>query len=400
MDGIAAGAPPPRPLDGLRVVEVGIALAGPFAGSLLADMGAEVIKVERRDGGDPMRLLGRRKNGVQVWWGVAARNKRVVTLNLKDPEGKALFLRLVADADVVVENYRPGVMDRLGIGWKDLSRINPRLVMLSVSGFGQTGPDAGRPGFGKIAEALSGMVMLTGDPADTPQHVGFSLADTSAGMMGFFAISAALYARDCAGGSGAHIDLALYEPLFRMADCQLALHERLGRSPLRQGGNDPYGWGAAEADGDWLPSFRCADGRWVMLLVRPDGIGKLAALVDAPPDSARDRLSAALAPWFQARTPDDARAALGPLDIELVPVHDGATLAKDPYFRARGDVIATEDPVVGPVVVPGWAPRGYAGDGLRHFRDAQVAEDNADILGRRLGLGDDRLAALERAGTV
>ncbi|BBK34795.1 succinyl-CoA--D-citramalate CoA-transferase [Stella humosa] len=399
MDGTPL-APRPLPLAGLRVVEVGIALAGPFAGSLLADMGAEVIKVERRDGGDPMRLLGRRKNGVQVWWGVAARNKRVVTLNLKDPQGKALFEQLVTDADVVVENYRPGVMDRLGIGWQHLSKINPRLVMLSVSGFGQTGPDSGRPGFGKIAEALSGMVTLTGEPAETPQHVGFSLADTSAGLMGFFAVAAALHARDCGGGSGTHIDLALYEPLLRMADCQLALHHLQQRSPARQGSNDPYGWGAAEADGDWLPSFACADGRWLMLLVRPGGAEKLAALAGAAADSDRTGLATALAPWFAGQSPEAALAALAPLGIEAALVHDGATLATDPYFLARGDVVPTEDAVVGPVVVPGYSPRGYDQSSLRDFRDAQVAENNAEILGDRLGVGRDRLAALEAAGTI
>ena len=399
MDGTRTNARP-LPLAGLRVVEVGIALAGPFAGSLLADLGAEVIKVERRDGGDPMRLLGRRKNGVQVWWGVAARNKRVVTLNLKDPEGKALFERLVADADVVVENYRPGVMDRLGIGWKALSKINPRLVMLSVSGFGQTGPDSGRPGFGKIAEALSGMVSLTGEPGETPQHVGFSLADTSAGLMGFFAVSAALYARDCAGGSGTHIDLALYEPLFRMADCQLALHHLAGGSPAREGSNDPYGWGVSGAESAWLPTFACADGRWVMLKVAPGAAPRLAGLAGLPADSSRRELAAALAYWFRDRSPEAARSELADIAIDVAPVHDGATLAADPYFLARGDVVPTDDPVVGPVVVPGYSPRGYARDGLRDFRDAQVAENNAEILGERLGVDGERLVELERAGTI
>ncbi|MGE0714612.1 MAG: CaiB/BaiF CoA transferase family protein [Alphaproteobacteria bacterium] len=396
---MSAGNGKELPLAGVRVVEAGIALAGPFVGSLLADQGAEVIKVERRDGGDPMRLLGRKKNDVQVWWGVAARNKKTVTLNLKDPEGKRLFERLVADADVLVENYRPGVMNRLGLGWKDLSKINPRLVMVSVSGFGQTGPDSGRPGFGKIAEALSGMVTLTGEPEATPMHVGFSLADTSAGLMGFFATAVALYARDCAGGTGQHVDLALYEPLFRMADCQLALQHLTQRAPTRRGSSDPYGWGAGEND-RWLPTFATADGTWLMLLVDAAAAAKLPGLVGVAADAGRPALKAALGDWLRRRTPEAARTALASLGIGVAPVHDGATLASDPYLAARGDVLATEDPVVGRVVVPGRSPGGHVPPGLNAFRDAKVAESNAEILGGRLGLSAERLAELERTGAL
>lgn len=228
----------------------------------------------------------------------------------------------------------------------------------------------------------------------------FSLADTSAGLMGYFAVSAALYARDCGGGGGAHIDLALYEPLFRMADCQLALHQLRQRSPAREGTNDPYGWGAADGGGDWLPTGACADGSWVMLLVPAGSEDKLAALVGAAPGSDRKDLAAALAGWLGRHAPGAARAALEVLGIGLAPVHDGATLAKDPYFRARGDVVATEDAVVGALVVPGRAPLGYSSEGLLDFRDAQVGENNAEILGDRLGLGGARMAALEKAGTL
>ena len=231
------------PLAGITVIELGMVLAGPFAGSLLADLGATVIKIEPPVTGDGARQMGPRKNGVALWWGVAARGKKCITLNLKDPTACALFERLVASVDVVVENYRHGVLDRLGLNWKRLHTINPRLVMLSITGFGQTGPSAERPGFGKIAEGMSGLVSLTGSPEQNPLFVGYSLADTTAGLFGVFAINLALYRRDVQDAGGAHIDLALYEPMLRMMEAQFAMHRVTGRAPTRSGSNDPYGWG-------------------------------------------------------------------------------------------------------------------------------------------------------------
>jgi crotonobetainyl-CoA:carnitine CoA-transferase CaiB-like acyl-CoA transferase len=359
-----------RPLHGVRVVEAGIALAGPFAGSLLAELGAHVVKVERPGGGDPMRLMGPRVDDVAVWWSVAARAKHSVELDFKKPDEKAAFVALVRDADVLVENYRPGVLDRLGLGWSELQKINPRLVMLSISGFGQTGPDSGRPGFGKIAEALSGIVSLTGRPAEVPLHVGFSLADTSTGLLGFFGVALALYQRDLCGGRGAHIDIALFEPLFRIAECQLALRERLGRAPMREGSNDPYGWGAS-GGAERHAALACADGRWIMVAV--ESVGAQDGM--DPETWAAQRIAG-----LDSRGALDALAELG---IEAVLVQDGASLAESAYFRARGDVVNATAPVVGEVTVPGEVPKAYREPKLPLFRNVAPGEDQHLAGGKR-----------------
>jgi crotonobetainyl-CoA:carnitine CoA-transferase CaiB-like acyl-CoA transferase len=348
-----------RPLEGIRVIEAGIALAGPFAGSMLAELGAHVVKVERPGGGDPMRLMGPSVGDVTVWWGIAARGKLCVDLDFKKEEEKETFRQLVRDADILVENYRPGVMDRLGIGWDALRKINPKLIMLSISGFGQTGPDSGRPGFGKIAEALSGIVSLTGKAEEVPMHIGFSLADTSTGLMGTLGVALALYQRDFAGGQGARIDLALYEPLLRMAECQLALFERLGRPPLREGSNDPYGWGASGPAASQV-ALKCADGEWIM--------------------AARASLPATASAEVAKLGREAALERLRKLGVPAVPVHDGASLAKSPYFTERRDVVRTTDPKIGALTVPGEVPKTYREPELPLFRSVRPDEDRSKVL--------------------
>lgn len=370
-------ATPPLPLDGVRVIEAGMVLAGPFCGSLLADLGAEVIKVERPDSGDPARLLGPQADGVPLWWGVAARDKRCVTLDLKAEDDRARFLRLIDDADVFVENYRPGVLRRLGLDWESLHARNPRLVMASISGYGQTGPDAGRPGFGKIAEGLSGVVPLTGTPDALPLHVGFSLADTSAGLMGAMGVAMALWQRDCRGGGGAHVDVALYEPLLRMAELQTALLARFGAAPLRRGSNDPYGWGAPGTPARRFVSVGCADGEVLVLIDAASraAVAALAGVEPGVPDAGLDAaLAPALAPLGCAEVAERLRAA----GIEAARVHDGASLAHEAYFRARGDVTAATLPSGTQVVVNGHVPR-RSGTGRRAFRAAALGADNAAV---------------------
>jgi crotonobetainyl-CoA:carnitine CoA-transferase CaiB-like acyl-CoA transferase len=346
---------PALPLLGTTVVELGSVIAAPYAASLLAELGADLVKVERPDGGDALRNMGARANGVPLWWHVATRNKRLVTLDLKAEEGRAAFLALVDSADVLLENNRPGVMDRLGFGWQALSARNPRLVMASISGFGQTGPYAKRPGFGKIAEAFAGTVALTGNPDGIPLHVGFSLADACAGLAAVYGVAVALHARDVLGtGRGAHVDVALYEPLLRMADCQAALTRMLGTPARRQGSNDPWGFGAPGARR--IATARCADGGWIAALLKDDNAVDVAALAGG-----------------HAR--QDALAALRAAGIEAVPVQDGMSLQQDRYFTARGDVVRTRDAAAGEIAVPGAVPHGYDRPGLRDFLPSGAATE-------------------------
>ncbi len=375
------------PLDGVKVVEAGIALAGPFCGSLLADLGARVVKVERPEGGDPARLLGPTLGDTPLWWGVASRDKLCVSLDLKQADDRERFLSLIDEADVFVENYRPGVLERLGLGWEALSQRNPRLVMMSISGFGQTGPNAGRPGFGKIAEGLSGVVPVTGDPQQTPLHVGFSLADTSAGLMGTMAITMALFQRDCSGGAGARIDVGLYEPLFRMMELQFALAEKTGAPPRRNGTNDPYGWGAPDATGRRYVAVTCAGGEDLLVLVDEASRAPLLQCMRSGADLSLEAVAEALREWAAGLPLDEAGRLLRAAGVEAARVHDGMSMAHDPYFQARGDVVWTTHADGTRLAVPGHVPR-ESGGGRIAFRPTQVGEDN----GRVFGAGADAAA--------
>ena len=351
------------PLAGLRVIEVGAVIAAPFCASLLADLGAEVIKVEPPGAGDPFRAMGPSVNKVPLWWGVASRNKRCVTMDLKSEVDKRRFEVLLCSADVFIENNRPGALDRLGFGYDRLSRLNPRLVVVSISGFGQKGPDALRPGFGKIAEAMSGQVAVTGCPDATPYHIGFSLADTSSGLSGVFAIALILYLRDVEKrGRGAYVDIALFEPLLRMQECQFALREKIG-APMRQGSNDPYSWGVASDIA--ISCHACADGAWLAIVTRP-------ASPKAPAD---------LGAFVAARSADAALAELAALGVEAVRVHDGLSLAQSAYFRERGDVQQYRHPALGELTVPGAPPRVYGSADRHVFRTPAVGEDNDWLAG-------------------
>lgn len=360
----------------LLVLELGAVIAGPFAGSMMAELGGTVIKIESPDAGDSLRKMGPAKNGVQLWFGTSARDKKCVTLNLKHPDGKAIFLQLVRMADVLVENFRPGVLTRLGLDWPALHEVNPQLVMLSISGFGQTGPQAGRPGFGKIAEGLSGIVTLTGEAGKAPLYVGFSLADAGAGLFGVEAVAAALYRRDVLGGHGTRIDLALYEPLMRMIDCQFALHGQ-GHAPVRGGTNDPYGFGASSPDRPRFHMAETREGRWFMLALPPG-------------------VAAGAGPAWDGLSEAELLAKAAENRIPLCPVMDGQSLANEPYYAARHDIIRGEIDGVGPLAAPG----PIAGGPTRLFHPPAMGAANAEIYGGLLGLSDGDLARLRAEGVI
>jgi formyl-CoA transferase len=361
------------PFAGLKVVELGTVIAGPFAGTLLAELGAEVVKVEPPGTGDAMRQMGARKDGVSIWWGVAVREKRCVALDLKAEADRARFVQLLEGADILVENFRPGVLERLGFGWETLQRINPALILLSITGFGRTGLLSERAGFGKIAEGLSGIVALTGAPDDRPLFVGFSLADTSSGLFGVFGIGVALFQRDLGDGRGVHVDLGLYEPLLRMLDAQFAMP-----APTRQGSNDPYGWGQVDPTRPVFRCVRCQEGDWILISVAREAFADLGVASEA------DATPGALDTWAAALP----RAALRDLArqgrIRAVPVMDGAAIAASAYFRARGDVLTATDPVLGELAVPGFVAGRANAEGRTRFRVRAIGEDDAAVLARRL----------------
>ncbi|HEX4506606.1 MAG TPA: CoA transferase [Alphaproteobacteria bacterium] len=368
----------------LKVLELGAVIAGPFAGSLMAELGGDVVKIETPGAGDSLRGMGPAKDGWPLWFGASAREKSCVTLNLKHPEGKAMFLRLVAQADVLVENFRPGVLERLGLSWNDLRAVNPRLVMLSISGFGQTGPQTTRPGFGKIAEGLSGVVSLTGPGGQSPLFVGFSLADAAAGLFGIYGVAAALFRRDVLGGEGGRIDLALYEPLMRMLDCQLALHSDIGSPPARSGGNDPYSFGIVSAGRPGFRSVGSASGDWYLVA---DATGRLNDLIGE--ESLED--------WGRRHSNAEIESALRELGLDFTLVFDGMSIARSPYFQARGDVVETEHHGIGRITAAGRV------DGARPdpvYRPPGLGEDNEAVFGRLLGLDAMALERLAAEGVI
>jgi formyl-CoA transferase len=387
-------------LQGLRVIELGTVIAGPFAGSLLADMGAEVIKIEPPGAGDVLRQMGPIRDGVSIWWGVNARGKRCVSLDLKTARGKALFKSLIATADVLIENFRPDVLKRLGLDWPVLHELNPRLVMLSISGFGHTGPQAAQPGFGKIAECMSGLVSLTGPPEDRPLFVGFSLADASTGLLGTFGVMVALFERDVAGGEGAHIDIALYEPLFRMLDIQRSVSAGVGPA-MRRGTDDPYQWGTAEPRDVRFGSIRSSDGDWLFVAI-PDRECEAELMERLYPDAdpGTGEFWPGLRAWAGGLTTADLMATLETARVEIARVHDGASIAADPYFRARGDVVQAVHPTLGEFSVPGFIEEAEDGSERVCFRAVPVGTDNSDVLSRWLGLTEAQIEALRNDGVI
>jgi formyl-CoA transferase len=387
---------PQAPLEGVRVLDIGHALAGPMAATLLGDFGAEVIKVERPDGGDAMRRLGPFKDGVSLWWKVSARNKKCVTLNIQAPEGKRLLEALVARADVLVENYRPGTLERLGLGWDRLHALNPRLVMLRISGYGQTGPRRDAPGFGRAGEAMSGAVHLTGFADGAPMHIGFSLADTVSGLMGAYGAMMALHWRDHGGGEGQMIDLALYETLFRLVEWQVVSHQQLGVVPVRQGNNFPFPLSTVLSN-----VYRTRDQRWVTVsAATPVVVRRVARMLGVETDEANlpdiKALDRMLEGWMAERALEDVLAEFERADAVAAPVFDMDMIVKDPTYEARGNLVTVDDAELGPVRMQNVVPAMSRTAGSVRWPGPALGAHNAEVFGSLLGLStaeQDRLRA-------
>lgn len=396
-------------LSGLRIVELGHAVAVPFGTSILSDFGAEIIKVEDPKQGDMCRDFGPKKNGVGLWWKVTGRNKKCVTLNLKDPRGVELCKRLIATADAVVENYRPGVLKRLGLGNDVMRAIKPNLVITSVSGYGQTGPFSERPGFGKVGEAMGGVMNLTGETSGPPLAPGFSFADCCSGLFSALSTMMALYQRDALKGVAATVDIGLFEPIQRMIEWQVIVADQLGIVAKRSGAKFPL-----EGSG-FSNSFPCLDGKWVMIsaasavVVRRvlnaiDSGGTLAKDARFATDQALlgnlAELDKEAARWIARHDRETVIRRFTEVGAVCGPVYDAADIMADTQVLARDDVIEIDDPDLGKTRMVGVVPKVPEAPGSVRWAGPAMGAHNQEVFSGILGLSPAEIDGLRGAGVV
>jgi len=375
-------------LQGLRVLELGQLIAGPFAAKTLADFGADVIKIEAIEGGDPLRQWRLLREGTSVWWEAQSRNKRSVALDLRSAEAQAHVRALAAEADVLVENFKPGTLEAWGLGWDALHALNPRLVMLRISGFGQTGPYAGKPGFGVLGEAMGGLRHLTAEPGRVPVRVGVSIGDTLAGLHGVIGVLLALRHREVNGGTGQVIDVALYESVFNVMESLLPEYDAFGvvRGP---GGSALPGIAPSNA-------YVCADGAYVLVAGNGDSIFRRLmraigrADLEADPGLARNdgrvarvaEIDAAIGAWTATRPITELIAVLDAAGVPAGRIYTVADIATDPQYQARDMIVQTRDVDGRPLKVPGIVPKLSGTPGRLRSPAPRLGQHTAAVLGQ------------------
>ena len=429
----ASASAPPGPLAGLKVLELGQLIAGPFAAKTLADFGADIIKVETPGTGDPLRKWRLLKDGTSVWWQVQSRNKRSVALDLKNPQAQAIVRQLALDADVLIENFRPGAMEDWGLGPDELLKLNPRLIMLRISGYGQTGPYRDKPGFGVVAEAMSGLRHLTAEPGRVPVRVGVSIGDTLAALHGVIGILLALQERQ-RSGQGQVIDVALYEAVFNCMESLLPEYSAFGAVRGAAGSALP---GIAPSN-----AYRCKDdgyaaasagppqarltpsggseshevgsaGAYVLIAGNGDSIFKRLMSVIGRPELGSDpaladnagrvahveRLDEAIGQWAAQRSVDEALAALDQAAVPAGRIYTVADIAADPHYQARGMLgeVRLDDGSV--LAVPGIVPKLSRTPGS-HRRNAPGIGQDTDAVLQEMGLSPEQIRTLKDQGIV
>ena len=395
------------PLAGIRVVEFGQLLAGPYVGTLLGDFGADVIKVEPPPAGDAMRDWGRlRHNGHSLWWAILGRNKRSITLNLRGEAGQRVARQLVESVDVVLENFRPGTMEEWGLGPEDVHAINPRAVYARVSGYGQTGRYRDRPGFAAAGEAISGLRHINGYPGQAPPRYGISLGDTLAAQSAFQGILLALYARDVRGASGQVVDASITDACFAMTESSVLEYEKTDF--------------VREPTGPRLPRvapsnvYRSKDGKWVVIAANHDTLWRRLAKLLGRPELAddprfdshhtrgqhEDLLDEIIGEWAAGHTAAELDRIVNEAGVVCAPVYTAADVYADPYFRERGLLIEYDDDVHGRVTAPGVVPQLTATPGtVRRSARWTVGSDTDSVL-NELGLDAAALEELRRDGVI
>jgi formyl-CoA transferase len=385
----------PAALADVKVLDLSSLFAGPFVATILGDFGADVIKVEHPRG-DDARRWGQAKDGIPLWWKVLSRNKRLIALDLNDEADRRVVRRLIDWADVVVENFRPGRLEKWGLGYEQLRATNPGLILVRVTGFGQTGPRAAEPGFGTLAEAYSGFAAITGSPDGPPTLPAFGLADGIAGTTGAAAVLTALHWRNGAGGGqGQVIDLSLYEPLFSILGPQVIEYDQLGLLQKRQGNRSPR---TAPRN-----VFETADGRWVALSAGTQQIAnRVFAAIGRPELAADERFSSPLArrensdaineivaDWIRTRPLEAVLKAFSAAEAPLAPVLEADQIVTDPHYVQRGSIMQIEDPDLGEITMQTPVPRLSATPGrVRRTGATEVNADAEEIYAEVLGMSE------------
>ena len=374
------------PLVGYRVIDLGMIFAGPLVATNLADLGADVIKIEHPKG-DDVRKTGRFKNGQGLWWAVSSRNKRLISVDVSKPQGAEIVRKLAQTADVFIENFRPGRMKQWGLDYETLSAVNPGLVMLHISGYGQTGPYSNRPGMGTLAEAFSGFAHITGEANGPPTLPAVPIADGVAALCGTYAVLAALLAREKNGGAGDDIDLSLYEPLLSILGSMVIDYDQLGHVTMRRGNRSTW----------TVPrnAYRTKDGKWVAVssaansiaprMFRAIGREDFANDPDLATNPQRlrrvDELDGAIAQWVSEHTLEETMQRFNEFDVVAGPIYDIAQIFADPQVKHRGTLVETEDRVLGKVRVQNVVPRFRRNPGsVRWLGKAQIGADTETVL--------------------
>lgn len=398
-------APSRLPLSGVRVLDIATLGAGPWLATRLADFGADVIKVEHPAIGDPMRRLGSFDNDVPLWWKADQRNKRCMNVDLKTPEGQQIIREIVRDVDVIVENFRPGTLERWNLGYDVLSGENAALIMIRVTGWGQDGPNSSRPGFGTLAEAFSGWAHLNGFPEGPPTLPPMGLGDAVASVLGAFAAMVALWERDSGSGEGQVIDLSICESLFSLIGMQVMLYDRLGVVPERTGNAIPF---VAPRN-----VYLTGDGRYVALAAStPTIFERVASAIgrpDLPEDSRfvdnqsrvvnRDELDEIIGEWMGERTLADVLETFERHEAAIAPVYDIAQIVEDDHYRARGAIVTVDDPDLGPTRTADVFPRLSRTPGaVRHLGPAPGS--SSDEILAELGYAPEAIQALRDAKVI
>jgi len=393
------------PLHGVKVIELGALIAGPYAAALLAQFGAEVIKIESPDGGDPLRKWRKLHDGTSLWWYSQSRNKKSVTLNLKDERAQEIVRTLAKDADVVIENFRPGALEAWGLGWEALSRINPSLVMVRVSGYGQSGPYKDRPGFAAIAESMGGLRHVTGYPDRPPVRVGVSLGDTLASLYGVIGALLALHHLRANGGKGQFIDVALYEAVFGVMESLIPEFSGFGHVRERTGSALP---GIVPSN-----TYPCRDGQYVIVAGNSDGIYKRlmhaigrADLADDPRLARNDGraqhtelIDGAIGDWTLRHELAHVLDVLEKADVPSGRIYTARDIHEDPHYRARGMIQRHALPDGTPIDFPGIVPKLSETPGATRWLGPKLGEHTAEVLAS-IGIDGAKLAELRAQGVV